>query len=132
MTERKPPGVRFETWIDKQIGEARERGDFDNLPGAGKPIPDLETRDELWWVKDKLRRENISYLPPTLVLRKEVEDAHKQALAADTEAEVRRLLGETNDKIVDATRKPLSGPPLNLTPIDVERFVERWREQRGR
>lgn len=132
MTERKPPGVRFETWIDKQIREARERGDFDNLPGAGKPIPDLETRDELWWVKDKLRRENISYLPPTLVLRKEVEDAHKQALAADTEAEVRRLLGETNDKIVDATRKPLSGPPLNLTPIDVERFVERWREQRGR
>lgn len=132
MTERKPPGVRFETWIDKQIGEARERGDFDNLPGAGKPIPDLETRDELWWVKDKLRRENISYLPPTLVLRKEIEDARKQALAADTEAEVRRLLGETNDKIVDATRKPLSGPPLNLTPIDVERFVERWREQRGR
>lgn len=132
MTERKPPGVRFETWIDKQIGEARERGDFDNLPGAGKPIPDLETRDELWWVKDKLRRENISYLPPTLVLRKEIEDARKQALAADTEAEVRRLLGETNDKIVDATRKPLSGPPLNLTPIDVERFVERWREQRER
>lgn len=132
MTERKPPGVRFETWIDKQIREARERGDFDNLPGAGKPIPDLETRDELWWVKDKLRRENISYLPPTLVLRKEIEDARKQALAADTEAEVRRLLGETNDKIVDATRKPLSGPPLNLTPIDVERFVERWREQRGR
>lgn len=130
MTERKPPGVSFETWIDKQIREARERGDFDNLPGSGKPIPDLDTRDELWWVKGKLRRENISYLPPTLVLRKEVEDARKEALAADTEAEVRRLLAAINDKIVEATRKPLSGPPLNLVPIDVERFVASWREQR--
>ncbi|MGH3099216.1 MAG: DUF1992 domain-containing protein [Streptosporangiales bacterium] len=130
MTQRKPPGVRFETWIDKQIREARERGDFDNLPGSGKPIADLDTRDELWWVKDKLRREHVSYLPPTLVGRKEVEDARKQALAADTEDEVRRLLAEINDKIVEATRKPLSGPPLNLVPIDVERFVATWRDQR--
>ncbi len=42
MTERKPPGVSFETWIDKQIREAADRGEFDNLPGAGKPIPDLD------------------------------------------------------------------------------------------
>jgi len=42
MTERKPPGVSWESWFDEQIRRAREDGAFDNLPGAGKPLPDLE------------------------------------------------------------------------------------------
>ena len=66
MTDRKPAGVGFGTWVERQIREAAERGEFDNLPGAGKPIADLDKpHDELWWVKDKLRREQLSYLPPT-------------------------------------------------------------------
>ncbi|MFI6816174.1 DUF1992 domain-containing protein [Nonomuraea sp. NPDC050328] len=72
MTGRKPPGMPFETWIDRQIREATERGEFDNLPGSGKPIPG----DELWWIKQKLRSGNLSFpLPPTLALRKEAEQA---------------------------------------------------------
>lgn len=52
MTERRPPGMAFETWIDRQVREAEERGAFDNLPGAGKPIPDLhKPYDENWWIK---------------------------------------------------------------------------------
>ncbi|HUA42024.1 MAG TPA: DUF1992 domain-containing protein, partial [Streptosporangiaceae bacterium] len=39
MTERKPHDVTFRSWIDQQISEAEERGAFDNLPGAGKPLP---------------------------------------------------------------------------------------------
>ncbi|MGV9308285.1 DnaJ family domain-containing protein [Nonomuraea sp. NPDC003727] len=46
---------RFETLIDRQIREAQERGEFDDLPGAGKPLPNRdELNDELWWVKRKL------------------------------------------------------------------------------
>jgi Domain of unknown function (DUF1992) len=37
MTQRKPPGTSWETWIDAQIRVATEAGAFDNLPGAGKP-----------------------------------------------------------------------------------------------
>jgi Domain of unknown function (DUF1992) len=37
MTERKPPGVSWESWFEEQIRRAREDGAFDNLPGAGKP-----------------------------------------------------------------------------------------------
>lgn len=132
MTERKPPGVSFETWIDKQIREATERGDFDDLPGAGKPIPDLDKPyDELWWVKQKLRRENISHLPPTLALRKAAEDALTAAMDAPTEDEVRRIVAAINTRIADAIRKPPSGPPLDLVPFDVERVVHDWRERRG-
>jgi hypothetical protein len=132
VTERKPPGVGFQTWVERQIRDAMERGEFDNLPGAGKPIPDLDKpHDDLWWVKDKLRRENLSYLPATLALRKEAEDALATALRARSEAQVRRILAAINRKIVDGNRKAASGPPLNLMPFDVERTVAAWRERQG-
>jgi DnaJ homologue, subfamily C, member 28, conserved domain len=132
VTGRKPPGVGFETWVERQVREATERGEFDDLPGAGKPIPDLdEPHDELWWVKRKLRRENFSYLPPTIALRKEAEDALEAALEAATEAEVREIIAAINGKIADGNRKAASGPPLNLAPFDPDRVVRHWRE-RGR
>ena len=130
MTERKPPGVSFESWADRQIREAMERGQFDNLPGAGKPLPELDQPyDELWWVRQKMRREGLSYLPPTLVLRKEAEEALAAAARATSEREVRRIVAGINEKIAEAMRKPLEGPPLDLVPFDVERVLADWRRQ---
>ena len=132
MTERKPPGISFETWVERQIREATERGEFDNLAGAGKPIADLDKpHDELWWVKQKLRRENLSYLPPTIALRKEAEDALLAASQARSEAQVRRIVADINRKILEGNRKAASGPPLNLMPFDAERVVRTWRERRA-
>ncbi|PSK90189.1 uncharacterized protein DUF1992 [Murinocardiopsis flavida] len=131
MTERKPPGVEFETWVDKQIREATERGEFDGLSGAGKPIPDIDRpRDDMWWVKKKLREENVSLLPPTLALRKEAEEAHAEAMGARTEAAVRRIVTEINAKITAMNARPPAGPPLNRMPFDPERVVTQWREHR--
>jgi hypothetical protein len=38
--------------VEKQIREAQERGEFDNLPGAGKPLRgiDADRDDPDWWV----------------------------------------------------------------------------------
>ncbi|MCQ4041327.1 DUF1992 domain-containing protein [Streptantibioticus rubrisoli] len=132
MTERKPPGVTFESWVDRQIREAAERGEFDNLPGAGKPLPDLDQPyDELWWVKRKMRREGVSCLPPVLALRKEAEDALAAASRARTEAQVRQIVAELNERIREALKSPPPGPPLRLTPFDVERVVRDWRTRRS-
>jgi Domain of unknown function (DUF1992) len=132
MSERKPPGVGFGTWVERQIREATERGEFDNLPGAGKPIADLDKpHDELWWVKQKLRREQLSYLPPTIALRKEAEEALLEASRAGSEDQVRRIVADINRKIVEGNRKAASGPPLNLMPFDVERVVRDWRGRRA-
>lgn len=132
MTERKPTGVSFESWVDKQIREAEQRGDFSALPGFGKPIPGLERPyDETWWIKAKMQREGLSVLPPSLRLRKEAEDAREAASGARTEAEVRRILTEVNDRIRKALLMPPEGPPLNLRPFDVDAVVQEWREQRG-
>ena len=128
MTERKPPGVSWETWIDRQIREGMERGDFDGLAGHGKPIADVDRpHDELWWVRNKLQREGVSYLPPTLALRKDVEDARDAITAAGSEDEVRALVADINERIRAVNRQATSGPPSNLMPLDVERSVETWR-----
>ncbi|GAA1010719.1 DUF1992 domain-containing protein [Streptomyces sp. LB8] len=130
MTERKPPGIPFESWVDRQIREAQQRGEFDRLPGAGRPLPDDRSYEELWWVKRKLAREGLSVLPPTLALRKEAEDALAAALAAPSERVVRTIIEDINARILDMMLKPPPGPPLGLKRYDVEEVVRRWRERR--
>ncbi|MFC8759307.1 DUF1992 domain-containing protein [Streptomyces sp. NPDC057193] len=132
MTERKPPGVSFESFVDKQIREASERGEFRSLPGFGKPLPDDSAPyDELWWIRGKMHSEGASVLPPSLALRKEAEDAEAAVTAAVSESQVRRILGEINTKIAEALLRPPAGPPLNLKPFDVEAAVARWKAERS-
>lgn len=128
MTRKKPPGMSQETWIDKLIREAEQRGEFDNLPGAGKPIPGLDKAyDELWWVKQLLAREKLSLTPATLALRKEVEETLRRIGRAESEETVRRLVEDINARIAEVNRKVTSGPPSNLAPLDPDAVVRRWR-----
>src|SRR6478736_5784586 len=57
--------IRNQTqWVDLQIKRAMERGEFDNLPGAGKPLGDLGSPyDRDWWLKKLIEREQITVLP---------------------------------------------------------------------
>ena len=92
MTERKPAGVSFESWIDAQIRVARENGAFDNLPGAGKPLSDAgQPFDPDWWVKQLVKREQIDgvdMLPPQLNLLKKVGTELAAIELLDNEATV--------------------------------------------
>ena len=73
MTSPARPGGH-RAFIDAQIREAQERGEFDNLPGKGKPLKGIDgPQDDLWWVRQLMAREELSYLPPALALRLEVE-----------------------------------------------------------
>ncbi|MET8330284.1 DUF1992 domain-containing protein [Streptomyces sp. NPDC005181] len=132
MTERKPAGVSFESWVDKQIRESEQRGDFSQLPGFGKPLPGIDRPyDEAWWIKAKMQREGVSMLPPALALRKEAEDIRAAVSEARSEAAVRRMLTAVNEKIEAAIRRPPPGPLLNLRPFDIDATVEEWRAERG-
>src|SRR5699024_6269776 len=42
MVERIPRGVPIHSWLDRLIHEAEERGEFEDLPGFGKPLPGLD------------------------------------------------------------------------------------------
>jgi hypothetical protein len=132
VTRRGGTGASWESWIDRQIREAEERGEFDDLPGAGRPLPDLERPyDELWWVKKLMQRENLSVTPPTMQVRLERERALERIGEARSEDEVRRIVSLVNDRIREVNAKAASGPPSNLMPIDVDEALRRWREAAG-
>lgn len=124
-------GGGYQSWIDKQIAQAEAEGKFDDLPSRGKPL-DLSDDDELWWVKKLMKREGLSYLPPTLALRKEAEVTLAMMSELDDEDDVRELLRGLNERIADAIRRPPAGPAVHLSPVDIESAVQRWRSsQRG-
>jgi hypothetical protein len=130
--ERKPPKVSWESWIERKIRESMERGEFDNLPGRGQPIPDLaRPYDELWWLRKKLREEKFSIEPPVLVLRRELDETQARIAAATDEAEVRRLVAAINERIVYVNSHTTSGPSPDLVPLAVERVVAAWRHRRA-
>jgi hypothetical protein len=135
MTERKPAGVSFESWIDAQIRVARENGAFDNLPGAGKPLSDAgQPFDPDWWVKQLVKREQIDgvdVLPPQLNLLKKVGTELAAIELLDNEATVRQRLAALNAEIVKVNSTVIDGPPTRLAPLNVERVVSRWRNSRA-
>lgn len=48
------------TWIDEIIRAAQDQGEFENLPGTGKPIPGAGTKDDdLWWVDSWIERNRL-------------------------------------------------------------------------
>jgi Domain of unknown function (DUF1992) len=130
MTERKPSGMTFNTWIDQQISEAAERGAFDDLPGAGKPIPNLGDEDAgQAWLRNYLRKEGVSadaLLPPPLRLRKEIERLKAKVPGMRTETEVRDAVAELNHQIRQWRRIPL-GPPVFVPLVDEDAMIRTWR-----
>ena len=68
-------------WVDLQIKQAMERGDFDNLPGQGKPLGDLGSPDDRdWWLRKLIERERITgVLPAALQLRKDDAELDRAA-----------------------------------------------------
>jgi hypothetical protein len=131
MTERKPPWTSWETWIDAQIRVATEKGAFDNLPGAGKPLPNLdEVYDPLWWVKQLVKREDISVLPPSLELLRKVERELAAIEKLDDEAAVRRRVDALNLEIAKVNATVVEGPPTRIGTLDVDQVVARWRRTR--
>jgi hypothetical protein len=124
----------YETAIDRQLREAAERGEFDNLPGAGKPLPDhgREYEDD-WWVKDWLQREGATagVIPPTLALRREVEDLDEIVDRLKSETEVRDRVAGLNERITKARVGLMDGPPVLIADLDPDRVVAGWRERRA-
>jgi hypothetical protein len=133
MTERKPPDLSFTSWIDRQINEAEERGAFDNLPGAGKPLPKRTDDDAAQaWLREYLHREGVSaedFLPTPLRLRKEIERLTATVGELPSEQAVRDVVADLNRQIIQWRRIP-EGPPIYLRLVDADTLVGTWRETR--
>jgi len=122
----------YESWVERQIREATERGEFDNLPGQGKSIKGLNGRDEEnWWVKAYLEREQLPLpLPTSLALRKEVTELPDTLADVPDEQSVREIVSDLNHRIAASHRIRVEGPPIVVRVVDVEHAVAAWRRRR--
>ena len=117
-------------WVDLQVQKAIERGEFDNLPGAGKPLPPLDD-DPNWWLKKLIERERITgVLPEALQLRKDDAELDAELDRHSSERVVRELLEAFNARVVNARRQLQGGPPVITPTRDVEAEVTAWRARR--
>nr|WP_264028933.1 DUF1992 domain-containing protein [Cellulosimicrobium sp. SH8] len=134
---RGPRRVRPEDramYVDAVIDQAIRRGEFDDLPLAGKPIPGLTgTHDPDWWLKSVIEREQLTGLgPPAMLLKQEDRELDDRLDRELDESTVREILADFNARVVDARRQLLGGPPVVTPTRDVDREVARWRARRGR
>lgn len=129
-----PTPSRYESVIDQQIRAARDRGELDNLPGTGQPIPGAGApHDELWWVKGLIRREGMStdpLLPTSVRLRKEIDNLDATLTEVRSEDEVRAVVADLNTRIAAWIRNP-TPPPVRVGPVDLDAALARWHALRG-
>ena len=131
MSDKRKP-INWTSVAEDQIRQAQVAGEFENLPGFGQSIPGIdEPYDENWWVKEKLRREQISALPPALEIARDKEWTLAAIATLTSEAEVRRELAALNERIRRAHFSCTWGPSCNTVPVEIEPFVQDWRS-RGR
>ena len=119
-------------YVENAIQQAIRRGEFDNLPGAGKPLEGLTGQhDPDWWIRRKIEREQLTGLgPPALTLR--VEDAQLEARLdrMHRESEVREAVEDFNRRVIEARRQLLGGPPVVTPTRDPGDEIRAWRERR--
>lgn len=126
----------YESAVERAIREAQDRGDFDNLPGTGKPLDLSDSGDPDWWVKRYARREQLDLggaLPGALGLRKEAAGFPESLVDVRTERQVREILDDYNKRVLADRLRPAVGklPPLLARTIDLDEMVEQWREVRA-
>ena len=121
-------------YVEVSIQQAMRRGDFDNLPGAGKPIPDLgSSHDPDWWIRRKIQTEQLTGLgPPALMLRVESAELEDRLDALGQEDDVREALEDFNRRVIDARRQLLGGPPVVTPTRDVDAEIAAWAQRRAR
>ena len=131
MTERKPLGITFGSWVDQQIDEANKKGEFDDLPGKGKPLPGVDGHyAEDWWIKDKLQREKLDVTPETIVSRRRVEEWMETYLNLPSETAVKTQASQLNERIEAANKTDL-GPLLPQALLDVDTLVAAWKSHQS-
>lgn len=135
-SEDDPPVFTAEeqaAFVETAIQVAIRRGDFDDLPGAGKPIEGLGTHhDPDWWIRRKIETENLTGLgPPALLLRNEDRGLDDDLDQLAAEEQVREVLTDFNRRVVEARRQLQGGPPVVTRLRDIDAEVAAWAGRRA-
>lgn len=125
---RKPPSQSFDSFIEERIRNAIDNGEFQGLPGLGKPIPDIDLPyDENRWLRDKLKREKVNAVPPLLQIKLDIEATLEKLNSLESEAAARKLLAELNERILAASYAHIAGPTSDIMALDIEKQIYKWK-----
>jgi hypothetical protein len=131
-TARAPTAADRAAYVETVIQQAIRRGDFDDLPGAGKPLRLGDAHDPDWWIRRKIQTEQLSGLgPPALRLRVEHSELEARLDAMTREADVREYVEAFNRRVIEARRQLQGGPPVVTPTRDVDTEVAAWHERRA-
>lgn len=122
--------VAIALFADLQLRRAIERGEFDDLPGSGKPLNLSDRHDPDWWLKSLAAREGFVLLPPSIQLRKDDLALDERLDSLPNEAAVRREVEQFNERVIRARYQLPAGPPLVTMPRDVQATVNAWAERK--
>jgi hypothetical protein len=110
--------------VDEQIRQAMERGEFDDLTGAGKPLADLDRQRQAGWFAERLvRRERSRVLHEDTLA--DLADRRVGFWRAPSIADLRRLVTEANRTIAAANGR--LEPDDRIAPFDLHEVAADWR-----
>ena len=120
----------YEKIVEQRIKEAMEKGEFENLPGRGKPIPledDSHVPEDLRLAYKLLK--NADCLPPELLEKKEILQMEDMLAAIPDEKERYKLIKKINFKIMKLNVMGRTSPLLEEKQIYYKKLVDKIAEK---
>ena len=116
----------FQKIIEKRIKEAQRKGDFDDLPGRGEPIPiedDSHIPEDLRLAYKILK--NANCVPPEIQLRKDIRKMEDMLDNMSDEKEKYRHIKKINFKIMQLNMMRKASPLLEDTEVYYKKVLEK-------
>jgi hypothetical protein len=116
----------YEKIVEQRIKEAMDKGEFDNLPGKGKPLlleDDSHVPEDLRLAYKLLR--NADCLPPELLEKKEILQMEDMLAAIPDEKERYKLIKKINFKIMKLNVMGKKSPLLEEKQIYYKKLIDK-------
>ena len=116
----------YEKIVEQRIKEAMENGEFENLPGKGKPIPiedDSHVPEDLRLAYKLLK--NADCLPPELLEKKEIRQMEDMLTTIPDEKERYKLIKKINFKIMKLNVMGKKSPLLEEKQIYYKKLIDK-------
>jgi hypothetical protein len=120
----------YEKIVEQRIKEAMEKGEFDDLPGKGKPLPledDSHVPEDLRLAYKVLK--NADCLPPELLEKKEILQMEDMLATVPDEKERYKLIKKINFKIMKLNEMGRKSPLLEENQVYFKKLIDKIAEK---
>jgi len=123
----------FEKIVEERIRMAQKRGDFENLPGSGKPL----TFQDGCFVPEELRLaykilKNADWIPPEIELKNQIKQTEDLLAGMEETSEKYRLLKKLNFLIMKLNSMRETSVALEMPQHYMGKLTERLENSKNR